>query len=101
MLPAKIGDIQFEERNLFPLYLNADKLYNKDVTFEGTKYTLSYEHKPNIVNYWHFQIFTDENSFRLKRECKAGKYKRLARHLLENILVKAIWTKKEAVKYPA
>jgi hypothetical protein len=77
-----------EERKA--LYLFVAALYNKTLTFENKEYVLSFEHKPNIVNFWHFQLFTDENNMRLSRDITPRRYERLAKDLLKTIVVKAI-----------
>ena len=79
------------------LYLFAAALHNKTLTFENTKYVLSFEHKPNIVNFWHFQLFTDENNVRLARDIKPGRYDRLAKDILKTIVAKAICRDKKNI----
>lgn len=99
------GDIEFNIRERYPLFLKADALYLQNITFldknanQEINCVLSYEHRPNLVNYWHFQLFTEENNKRLTRDIGQKKYSRLAKHILETILAKAVCKKSDLKPY--
>lgn len=98
-------NIEFNIRERYPLFLKAKALYSKNINFldknanQEIKCVLSYEHRPNLVNYWHFQLFTEENNKRLTRDIGQKKYSRLAKHILETILAKAVCKKSELKPY--
>ena len=87
------------------MFLKADALYLQNITFldknanQEINCVLSYEHRPNLVNYWHFQLFTEENNKRLTRDIGQKKYSRLAKHILETILAKAVCKKSDLKPY--
>lgn len=98
-------NICFDVRERYPLFFKASVLYSQSITFldkntnQKIECVLSYEHRPNIVNYWHFQLFTEENNKRLTRDIGQKKYSRLAKHILETLLAKAVCSKSEIKPY--
>lgn len=98
-------NIDFNIRKRYPLFLKANVLYSKNINFldkntnQEINCVLSYEHRPNLVNYWHFQLFTEENNKRLTRDIGSKKYSRLAKHILETILANAVCKKSELKPY--
>lgn len=101
----KVKDIPFHKINSFPVFLSAGALYDYKCTIDGdeTRETVvvqsSYEHRPTIVNYWHFQLFSVENNKRLSRDLNSRKAKRIAKSLLETILKKAMLSKDKVSEY--
>lgn len=83
----------------YPLFFKAEKLYSQHISFQDINCILSYEHKPTCVNYWHFQLFTEENNRRLTRGLGQKRYSRLAKHILETVLIKAICEKNNIAAY--
>lgn len=86
----------------YPLFLCAQKLYEYPIIFENEKFCLSFLHKPTIVNYWHFQLFTeDSNGEHLPRESKPEdkKLKRLAVIVLEYLITESISPASEVKKF--
>ena len=92
-----------------PLFLCAKKLYEHPIIFENENFYLSFWHKPTIVNYWHFQLFTkDSSGEHLPREPKQGeretkteerKLKRLAATVLEYLITESICPASEVTKF--
>jgi hypothetical protein len=92
-----------------PLFLCAKKLYEHPIIFENENFCLSFWHKPTIVNYWHFQLFTtDSSGEHLPREPKQGeretkteerKLKRLAATVLEYLITESICLASEVTKF--
>lgn len=98
-------DIACTKINRYALFFSCEKLYNekrlnfKDNSGKTYNFTLSYEHKPNVINFWHFQLYSDLDNVRMKRNLEEIQHnqntsknlcKRFARHLLENNIVNAI-----------
>ena len=98
-------NIEFNIRKRYHLFFKANALYSKDINFldkntnQEINCVLSYEHRLNLVNYWHFQLFTEENNKRLTRDIGSKKYSRLAKHILETILANAVCKKSELKPY--
>lgn len=89
-------NIAFSCKALFPLYLSAENFYQKTIQFNNEPFLLSFSHKPTRVNYWHFQLWTqDANGNYIAR----GKKKILAKHILEQYVVRAICPKSEIKKF--
>jgi len=92
-----------------PLFFKAEKLFEYPFSFENEFFYLSFWHKPTIVNYWHFQLFTrDSNGVHLPREPLPGEKESKAeskrlRHLaiavLEYIISKSICLVSETKKF--
>jgi hypothetical protein len=96
-IPAE--DIEYTQPSMSPLFLSAAKLYGRPVDFSGDKFVSSFFHKPTRINYWHFQLFTqDDTGMLIPRNNKSPRLKRLAKHILENIVIPAICRQKTAVK---
>lgn len=107
--------VPFSRNNAkFPLYLKCSTMFNRNkLEFEGHSYELSYEHKPNLANYWHFQIYSTECNNRIVRDLNKYKnekssdgtsleklYKRYSKHLLSIIARESIcFDKSELKKY--
>jgi hypothetical protein len=93
----------------FPLFLSAARLYEIPFEFEDELFLLSFWHKPTVVNYWHFQLFTRDSEGRhLPRKPKPGeketgaetkRFRRLAILILEYVISKSICLKSEARKF--
>jgi hypothetical protein len=84
-------DISYTQWPMFPLFLSTTKLYEQPVDFSGEKFVSSFLHKPTIANYWHFQLFTkDDEGKVIPRDKDSPRLKRLAKHVLENIIIPAI-----------
>jgi hypothetical protein len=56
--PEEIESLVREDS--YPLFLRAAKTFNYPFKNDGEQYFLSFEHKPTIANYWHFQLFTSD-----------------------------------------
>jgi hypothetical protein len=54
------GDIKYSQEEMFPLFLNAGKLYQKTINFKEELFLLSFSHKSTRVNYWRFQLWTKD-----------------------------------------
>jgi hypothetical protein len=93
----------------FPLFLSAAKLYEVPFEFEDELFLLSFWHKPTVVNYWHFQLFTrDSKGLHLPREPKpeeketraeTKRLRRLAVLILEYVISESICLKSETRKF--
>lgn len=97
--PPDATKIRFEIKEFFPLYLSVEKLNCVKINFESSVYDMSFEHKPNLINFWHFQLFCDADNRRLYRDCGSKKYKRLAAHILETKIQKAICRRTKVKPY--
>ncbi|GHV48646.1 hypothetical protein AGMMS49546_39300 [Spirochaetia bacterium] len=91
------SDIVFSMEPAFPVFLFAEKLYERSLEVKALNefITHSFEHKPTRCNYWHFQLFAeDDQQKRIPREeANKGKRKRnkiRAQFLLEHITEKAV-----------
>jgi hypothetical protein len=92
--------------SLFPLFLCAEKLYQKQIDLEdmdgrSTHYLLSFSHKPTRINYWHFQLYTkdDEDNY-IPRDKRNSRLKYLAKHIFEQYVIKAICSESDVRKFP-
>jgi hypothetical protein len=100
-----ISDISFSRKNLFPLYLKAEILYQKMIEHEDAngkiiQYQLSFSHKPTCANFWHFQLFTkDSKGNYIPRKKDSSSIKRLARHIMEQFVIKAVCRKSEIIPF--
>jgi hypothetical protein len=75
------------KKNLFPLYLKAEMLDNKSITY-NQQYMISFSHVPMRSKYWHFQLWVEDASGnRIKRKSKD---ELLAHHILSEYVHKAI-----------
>lgn len=84
----------------FPLFLKADKLYNKSINFNDESFLLSFTHIPEISNYWHFQLFTiDRENNRIPRDTKRKKDRKLAEFIFRQFIKNAICQKSEVKPY--
>jgi hypothetical protein len=93
----------------YPLFLGAKKLYKHPIFFGEESYYLSFWHKPTIANYWHFQLFTCDNSGQhLPREPKSGeketktegkRLRRLAIIVLEHLITKSLCSSSDIHKF--
>ena len=96
-------DVECEkDEGVFPVFFEADKLsYEFEYTDQYTKETIytqvSFEHMPNLLNYWHFQLFATGDNERLLRNIKAEKYSRLAKIIIKHLFVKAVCLDEEKV----
>jgi hypothetical protein len=85
------SDIVFELESFYPLFLFANDLNSNKIEFDGARYFLSCIHKPSYVNYWHFQLFVeDEEHNLLSKNSSSSKNKKLARFVLERYIAKAV-----------
>jgi hypothetical protein len=90
-------DITDTQRIIFPLFLSVEKLHQRPVDFSGEKFVSSFSHKPTRGNYWHFQLFTqDDTGIVIPRNKDSPRLKRLAKHIFENIVIPAICQKTAA-----
>ncbi|MDR0287657.1 MAG: hypothetical protein LBI03_08160 [Clostridiales bacterium] len=104
-----VEHIAYSIESGFPLFLDAKKLYKHTFLFEDENYCLSFWHRPTIVNYWHFQLFSCDCSGRhLPREPKPGeketkteerKLRRLAISVLEYLISESICSSSKAQKF--
>jgi hypothetical protein len=102
-------EVTYHIEHVYPLYFMAQKLFERTFKYNNEIFLVSFEHKPIIANYWHFQLFTqDSNGSRLPREPKPGeketlsqdkKLKKIATAVFEYLLSKAICYPQEAEKY--
>ena len=109
MADYPIEQIEYTIESWHPLFLQAKKLYERPFSFEGEMFYLSFWHKPTIVNYWHFQLFTrDSNGEHLPRDQKPGeketkaegrKLRRLATTILEYLISESICSFSETRKF--
>lgn len=98
------NDISYSKIEAFPVFLLAEELYQYQYSFEDSSgktetIILSFEHKPTIANYWHFQLFSDKNNERLQRNSRSTKARRIAKVLLEIIITKALCNKDDVKEY--
>jgi hypothetical protein len=90
--------ISFSKKEVFPLFLYANRLYEKPVLFLGENYVVSFSHKPTRANYWHFQLFTqDAHGGHISKDYHNSRTRKLAKHLFENFILKAICCNREEV----
>jgi len=84
----------------FPLYLKANKLYNRSMTYENESYRMSFSHTPDNFNYWHFQLYTvDSTNNRIPRNTRKTKERKLVDFIFRQFIKKAICQKSEATPY--
>jgi hypothetical protein len=93
----------------YPLFFDASKVYNYGFKYNNEQFYLSFQHKPTIVNYWHFQIYTcDDKGNQLPREAdsekkesksESKKLRHIALTVFEYILSEAICAFHEVKKY--
>jgi hypothetical protein len=100
------SSICYTRTAFFPLFLCAEKLYQKQIDLEdmdgrSTHYLLSFSHKPTRINYWHFQLYTkdDEDNY-IPRDKGNSRLKYLAKHILEQYVIKAICSESDVRKFP-
>ena len=80
----------------FQLFLRADRLYNRTLDFFGENFLFSFSHKPTESNYWHFQLWTqDKQGNVVPRDKSNNRLKKLAKHLLENVVLEAVCPKSD------
>jgi hypothetical protein len=92
--------IKYSQRTAFPLYLSAEKLHKKPVDFNDKLLFFSFSHKPTRANYWHFQFYTKDSEGNCIPRDKSNRHlKRLAKHILEQYVMKAICPKSEVKKF--
>jgi hypothetical protein len=93
--------IRYSKKTAFPLYLKAEVLYNQTICFNDEEFLLSFSHKPTCVNYWHFQLWTKDTQTQkyIPREATSKRLKHLAKHILEQYVVKAICLKSEVKEF--
>ncbi len=89
--------VEFSREKWFPLFLCTSKLYKQRVSFENEDYMVSFSHKPTRVNFWHFQLWTKDSSGVCISKKDKGKT-RLAKHIFERFIAKAIVFNKSAKK---
>jgi hypothetical protein len=88
-IPAE--DIPYTQADMFPLFLSAAKLYKRPIDFSGEKLVSSFSHRPTRINYWHFQLFTQDDTGKvIPRNQDNSRLRHLAKHILENIVIPAI-----------
>lgn len=98
--------ITFTKEQFFPLYLSVNKLVCENGVFEysdgyGEKiinFSVNVEHCPTNVNFWHCQVKVhDKEIFEEldRKSYKKGRYRRLAKHILENQFLNAIIKKQD------
>jgi hypothetical protein len=67
------------------------------IDFNGEEHLLSFSHKPNRANYWHFELWVkDSAGTRIPRDKNNAHTKYLAKSLLEYIIAEAVISKAEA-----
>lgn len=92
-----IEGIQFIQETAWPLFLAAQKLDRQVIDFNGEELILSFSHKPTRVNYWHFELWVnDDAGERIPRGKSSAHTKYLAKSLLEYIIAEAVVSKAEA-----
>ena len=105
MLDIPYNSISYKRNSLFTLFLYTDKLYQKkidveDINGQVTHYLLSFSHKPTRINYWHFQLYTKDNEGNyIPRGKSNSRLKHLAKHILEQYVIKAICLKSDIKKF--
>jgi hypothetical protein len=105
-MPAiSCSSICYTRSLFFPLFLCADKLYQKQIDLEdidgqSTHYLLSFSHKPTRINYWHFQLYTaDGEGNDIPRSKSNRRLKLLAKHIFEQYVIKAICLESDVKKF--
>ena len=84
----------------YPLFLQVRKLYGQAINYNNEHYELSFSHCPTCNNYWHFQLFTIDNANnKIPRDTKKTRYKRLAEHIIQEKIIKAVCQKSEVVPF--
>ncbi|MBR1639789.1 MAG: hypothetical protein IJ688_10435 [Treponema sp.] len=84
-----------QSSNVFPVFFRAkDLTYHIDYFDKETSSEMSieasFEHMPNLINYYHCQLFSNENNQKLSKQLGNKKYSRLARFLIKELFVKAV-----------
>jgi len=84
----------------FPLYLKANMLYNKQMSYNNESYVLSFTHIPEKLNYWHFQLYiVDSENNKIPRNTGKPKDKKLAEFVFRQYIKKAICQKSETIPF--
>jgi len=79
-----VKDIKFSHEEAYPLFLAAAKLERQEIDFNGEMYILSFSHRPTRVNYWHFELWVNDNAGnRILRDRSNAHTKYLAKSILE------------------
>jgi hypothetical protein len=107
MSDLSANDVHHFKKDFYPLYLMIEKLYQQQICLLNTQgkevhnYMLSFSHKPLRANYWHFQLYTKDTDTGLciSRNKTNSRIKHLAKHILEQYVVRAICQKTEVTKF--
>ena len=94
----EIPDVELEckkDDGIFPIFFETNKLsyeidYSDKKTKESIHTKVSFEHIPNLINYWHFQLFSEANNQKLSRSLGQEKYSRLAKFIIKELFVRAV-----------
>jgi hypothetical protein len=93
-------DISFSQEAVYPLFLSVDRLNRQELDFNGETYLLSFSHRPTRVNYWHFELWTeDSEGGRIPRDKSNAHTKYLAKSILEYLSTEAICQKTEVKRF--
>jgi hypothetical protein len=85
------SNIRFFRQKVYPLFLTVAKMNRQEIDFNGIRHILSFSHKPTRVNYWHFELWIEDNSGqRIPRDKSSTHIKYLAKAILEYIVTEAI-----------
>ena len=84
----------------FPLYLQANILYERQIYFKDEYFMLSFYHFPTSDNYWHFQLYTlDNNNIKIPRNTKKTHDKNLAKFIAREYIKKAVCSKTDVMPF--
>jgi hypothetical protein len=84
----------------YPLFLRTNRLYEQSIFYEGNSFVLSFLHYPTNENYWHFQLYTTDNTGRkIPRDTKKKREKNLAKFIVGEYVKEAICPKSEVVPF--
>jgi hypothetical protein len=92
--------IPFSKEIAYPLFLSAGKLNKQEFDFNGENHLLSFSHRPTRVNYWHFELWTeDSKGARIPRDKSNAHTKYLAKSILEYITSETVLQKTEVRRF--
>jgi len=93
-------DIEYIQEKAYPFYLSAKKLDRQEIDFNGDIFNLSFSHKPTRVNYWHFELWINDNKGnRIPRDKSSAHIKYLAKAILEYIIAEAVQNKSSIIPF--
>jgi hypothetical protein len=97
--PAPLN-ISFSREPAWPLFMAAAKMNGQEIDFNGVRHVLSFSHKPTRANYWHFELWVEDDSGRrIPRDKSSAHTKYLALSILEYIVSEAICLPESVLRF--